>query len=177
MGSGQSKQAAVSTAANGVGTKNNNEQSRSPAYQAHERDESGDDDCQCSVFSFCGGRSRSGKGRGHRRRQRGSDLLGTPLPDTPLADRRRQRGQDHGYGEPRMPPEIYSSRYAGLEKEPSSMYVQQVPQVGAKGILGGGSPAVMDRQKPHSAQIFEGSVSVYFFQSFSRFARDGVFRR
>jgi serine/threonine protein kinase len=71
---------------------------------------------------------------GHRRRDAALDAIGSPLPDTPLMERRRRedvkKAVRHG-----IP--IFSSRYGGLEKEPSSSILTFAIENGVSGPLNG----------------------------------------
>ena len=109
MGGTQSTEAAAAT--NGHAT---NGSSRRDVYANLERRDSEDDDCDCSLFSFCNPGSKGGT---RTKKKTASDLLGTPLLTPKLGDRRKQRGAQDAKAQQ---PTLFMSRYGGLEKEPSA---------------------------------------------------------
>lgn len=129
MGGTQSTEAAATN--NGHATNGN---SRRDVYANLERRDSEDDDCECTLFSFC----NPGK-TGTNKKKTASDLLGTPLLTPKLGDRRKQRGAQDAKAQQ---PTLFMSRYGGLEKEPSA------------------GDAAGSWERAPSAVVHEGSVSI-----------------
>lgn len=138
MGGTQSTEAAAA-ATNGHGTNGN---SRRDVYANLERRDSEDDDCECTLFSFCNPGSKSGS---KTKKKTASDLLGTPLLTPKLGDRRKQRGAQDAKAQQ---PTLFMSRYGGLEKEPSA---------------DAGDAAGSSWERAPSAVVHEGSVSYRFW--------------
>ena len=134
MGGTQSTEAAAA-ATNDHAT---NGSSRRDVYANLERRDSEDDDCECSLFSFC----NPGKGGTKTKKKKtASDLLGTPLLTPKLGDRRKQRGAQDAKAQQ---PTLFMSRYGGLEKEPSA---------------DAGDATAGSWERAPSAVVHEGSVS------------------
>ena len=133
MGGTQSTEAAAG-ATNGHST---NGSSRRDVYANLERRDSEDDDCECSLFSFC---NPGSKGGAKTKKKTASDLLGTPLLTPKLGDRRKQRGAQDAKAQQ---PTLFMSRYGGLEKEPSA----------------DAGDAAESWERAPSAVVHEGSVS------------------
>jgi|Transcript_12066 serine/threonine protein kinase len=84
------------------------------------RMDSEDEDCQCRPFSFCVPTTKSGSGRtkqnsAAKKKQR--DILGTPIPDTPLIQRLRRREIIEETNREQL--QHQQQQYQGLEKEKS----------------------------------------------------------
>lgn len=143
MGGGQSKEATAAATnghhAKGNGQTNGGGSSRRDIYANLERHDSEDEDCECTLFSFCNPANKTGT----KTKKTASDLLGTPLLTPKLGDRRKQRGAENGKAQQ---PTLFMSRYGGLEKEPSA---------DVDDGSGGGSW----RRSP-SAVVHEGTVSL-----------------
>ena len=139
MGGAQSTEAATATNGNGHATNGN---SRRDVYANLERRDSEDDDCQCTLFSFCNPNNK--RGTKTKTKKTASDLLGTPLLTPKLGDRRKQRGAQDAKAQQ---PTLFMSRYGGLEKEPSA-------DAGDADAAAGGS-----WERAPSAVVHEGSVS------------------
>ena len=143
MGGAQSTEASA-TATNGHATNGN---SRRDVYANLERRDSEDDDCQCTLFSFCNPSNKGGT-KAKTKKKTASDLLGTPLLTPKLGDRRKQRGAHDAKAQQ---PTLFMSRYGGLEKEPSA----DAGDAGDADAAAGGS----SWERAPSAVVHEGSVS------------------
>lgn len=116
------------------------------------RMDSEDEDCRCQGF-FCNPPKQE-------QQKKKKDMLGTPIPDTPLVQRLKRREL---LAESNREAEVYSSKYFGLEKERSSN--------GLKNIESRGSSLYDEYERQPSAVVHEGKVRSPLLMNFESYAK------
>jgi hypothetical protein len=77
---------------------------------------------------------------------RSNDIMGSPMPETPVVVRRKRNQAINSFQEERRNNPVFSSQYLGLEKE-----VLKEPD------------GIGSRETKHRAQVYEGKVSSFLY--------------
>ena len=126
-----------------------------PVNGNHHPANDGDDDDKCAFpcFFFSPGAARNGiqnlvSGAGNLKNGSSSDPMGSPLPDTPVFERKRRENVKEALRED----PIFSSKYGGLEKERSDSALG-APKMNGSASNARGSTA----KKEEGASVYEGA--------------------